>query len=68
MLFTVYTNIYIILHCIIYVTIVRIYFYIYSVYIYFHIQANFILNIMYETNCQSRFDAGYRMLGAGALG
>ena len=24
-------------------------------------------NIIYETNCQSRFDAGYRMLGAGAL-
>ena len=24
--------------------------------------------IMLETNCQSRFDAGYRMLGAGALG
>ena len=25
-------------------------------------------NIIYETNCQSRFDAWYRMLGAGALG
>ena len=25
-------------------------------------------NIIYETNRQSRFDAGYRMLGAGALG
>ena len=25
-------------------------------------------NIMYEMNRQSRFDAGYRMLGAGALG
>ena len=25
-------------------------------------------NIIYETNHQSRFDAGYRMLGAGALG
>ena len=25
-------------------------------------------NIIYETNCQSRFKAGYRMLGAGALG
>ena len=25
-------------------------------------------NIIYETNCQSRFNAGYRMLGAGALG
>ena len=25
-------------------------------------------NIIYEMNCQSRFDAGYRMLGAGALG
>ena len=25
-------------------------------------------NITYETNCQSRFDAWYRMLGAGALG
>src|SRR5574341_1134336 len=25
-------------------------------------------NIMYETNHQSRFNAGYRMLGAGALG
>ena len=25
-------------------------------------------NIIYETNSQSRFDAGYRMLGAGALG
>ena len=25
-------------------------------------------NIMYETNCQSRFDAPYWMLGAGALG
>ena len=24
--------------------------------------------IIYETNCQSRFDAWYRMLGAGALG
>ena len=24
-------------------------------------------NIVYETNHQSRFDAGYRMLGAGAL-
>ena len=24
--------------------------------------------ISYETNRQSRFDAGYRMLGAGALG
>ena len=24
-------------------------------------------NIIYEMNCQSRFDAGYRMLGAGAL-
>ena len=24
-------------------------------------------NIIYETNCQSRFDAGYRMLGASAL-
>ena len=23
---------------------------------------------MYETSCQSRFDAQYRMLGAGALG
>ena len=23
---------------------------------------------MYETSCQSRFDARYRMLGAGALG
>ena len=23
---------------------------------------------MYETSCQSRFDAGYWMLGAGALG
>ena len=26
------------------------------------------VNIMYEMSCQSRFDAGYRMLGAGALG
>ena len=25
-------------------------------------------NIIYETNHQSRFDAGYWMLGAGALG
>ena len=25
-------------------------------------------NIIYETNHQSRFDAGYRMLGTGALG
>ena len=25
-------------------------------------------NIIYEMNCQSRFDAGCRMLGAGALG
>ena len=25
-------------------------------------------NIIYKMNCQSRFDAGYRMLGAGALG
>ena len=25
-------------------------------------------NIIYEMNCQSRFAAGYRMLGAGALG
>ena len=25
-------------------------------------------NIMYETRCQSRFDARYWMLGAGALG
>jgi len=25
-------------------------------------------NIIYETNHQSRFHAGYRMLGAGALG
>ena len=25
-------------------------------------------NIIHEMNCQSRFDAGYRMLGAGALG
>ena len=25
-------------------------------------------NIIYETNRQSKFDAGYRMLGAGALG
>ena len=25
-------------------------------------------NIMYETSCQSRFDAQYWMLGAGALG
>ena len=25
-------------------------------------------NIMYEMSCQSRFDAGYWMLGAGALG
>ena len=25
-------------------------------------------NIIYEMNQQSRFDAGYRMLGAGALG
>ena len=25
-------------------------------------------NIIYEMNRQSRFDAGYRMLGAGALG
>ena len=25
-------------------------------------------NIIYGTNCQSRFDAGYRMLGAAALG
>ena len=25
-------------------------------------------NIIYETNCQSRFDAPYWMLGAGALG
>ena len=25
-------------------------------------------DIIYEMNCQSRFDAGYRMLGAGALG
>ena len=25
-------------------------------------------NIMYETSCQSRFDAGYWMLGASALG
>ena len=25
-------------------------------------------NIIYEMNHQSRFDAGYRMLGAGALG
>ena len=25
-------------------------------------------NIIYETNHQSRFDAGYRMLWAGALG
>ena len=25
-------------------------------------------NIIYETSCQSRFDAGYWMLGAGALG
>ena len=25
-------------------------------------------NIIYETSRQSRFDAGYRMLGAGALG
>ena len=25
-------------------------------------------NIMYETSCQSRFDARYWMLGAGALG
>ena len=25
-------------------------------------------NIIYEMNSQSRFDAGYRMLGAGALG
>ena len=25
-------------------------------------------NIMYEMNCQSRFDAQYWMLGAGALG
>jgi len=24
-------------------------------------------NIIYETNQQSKFDAGYRMLGAGAL-
>ena len=24
--------------------------------------------IIYEMNCQSRFDAGYRMFGAGALG
>ena len=27
-----------------------------------------ILNIMYEMSCQSRFDARYWMLGAGALG
>ena len=26
------------------------------------------VNIIYETSCQSRFDAGYRMLGASALG
>ena len=25
-------------------------------------------NIIYETSCQSRFDARYRMLGAGAMG
>ena len=25
-------------------------------------------NIIYKTNRQSRFDAGYRILGAGALG
>ena len=25
-------------------------------------------NIMYETSCQSRFDARYWMIGAGALG
>ena len=25
-------------------------------------------NIIYETNCQSRFDAGNRMLGAGGRG
>ena len=25
-------------------------------------------NVIYETSHQSRFDAGYRMLGAGALG
>ena len=25
-------------------------------------------NIMYETSCQSRFDAQYWMLGAGSLG
>ena len=24
--------------------------------------------VIYEMNCQSRFNAGYRMLGAGALG
>ena len=28
----------------------------------------YMYNIMYETSCQSRFDAGYWMLGAGALG
>ena len=27
-----------------------------------------VYNIICETNCQSRFGAGYRMLGAGALG
>ena len=27
-----------------------------------------VYNIIYETSRQSRFDAGYRMLGAGALG
>ena len=27
-----------------------------------------VYNIIYETSCQSRFDAQYWMLGAGALG
>ena len=31
-------------------------------------QWKYMYNIMYETSCQSRFDARYWMLGAGALG
>jgi len=41
--------------------------YIVSVYIQCLIHWN-MYNIICEMNCQSRFDAGYRMLGAGALG
>jgi len=37
-------------------------------YLYISISTIYMYNIMYETSCQSRFDAQYWMLGASALG